>query len=110
LGSIARSSYREFNQSLVSFLFPSHLSHLKDQSANLVIANLEASEAAKAAKKAEIYGQFLAQVEAAMNSTNEAIDGLPLDYLTEEDRGMFRAVLKGQIQAVQVNAASALTL
>jgi hypothetical protein len=83
---------------------------IKDQSASLTTANLEASDVAKAAKKAEIYAQFLAQIEAAMNSTNEAIDGLPLDYLTEDDRGMFRAVLKGQIQAVQVNAASALSL
>jgi hypothetical protein len=81
-----------------------------DQSASLSNANSEAIDAAKAAKKAEIYSQFLAQIEAAMNASNDAIDNSALDYLNDEDRGIFRAILKGQVQAVQVNAASALAL
>jgi hypothetical protein len=81
-----------------------------DQSASLSNANSEAIDAAKAAKKAEIYSQFLAQIEAAMNASNDAIDNSALDYLNDDDRGIFRAILKGQVQAVQVNAASALAL
>jgi hypothetical protein len=45
-----------------------------------------------------------------MNASNDAIDNSALDYLNDDDRGIFRAILKGQVQAVQVNAASALAL
>lgn len=73
-------------------------------------ANLEAIDASKASTKEQIFSQFLAQIEAVVNASNEGIDGLALDYLTEDDRNMFRTLLKGKIQTVQLNASSALTL
>lgn len=57
-----------------------------------------------------MFNQFLAQIEAAVNSSNEGVDGLSLDYLTEDDRTVFRTFLKEKIQAAQANASSALTL
>eukprot|EP00604_Paraphysomonas_vestita_P001854 CAMPEP_0174821816 /NCGR_PEP_ID=MMETSP1107-20130205/9845_1 /TAXON_ID=36770 /ORGANISM="Paraphysomonas vestita, Strain GFlagA" /LENGTH=383 /DNA_ID=CAMNT_0016039239 /DNA_START=52 /DNA_END=1203 /DNA_ORIENTATION=- len=81
-----------------------------DISGNLVSANNAAIAADLQAKKATTYNNFVAAVDALLASSNESVDGLSLDYLTEEERVNFQNSLKEQTKQAQQSVVNVLTL